>query len=146
MRNVKIKIEDTEQTIHYYSSSVKDYELTNDIASIYSCPNFKKVIGFYGDGAQPDPSAIKVFKRGETYRLKISRWNNGFLISIGDDATDGSATNVGNWHIKSNTGKIPTSLIVGIQAAGGDGDFSASPMPGADAGGGSGACAYFVLD
>lgn len=144
VRNVKIKIEDTEQTIHYYSSSVKYHELTNDIASIYSCPNFKKVIGFYGDGTQPDPSAIKVFERKKTYRLKISRWNNGFLISIGDDATDGSGANVGNWHIKSNTGKIPTSLIVGIQAAGGDGAFSASS--GSDAGGGSGACGYFVLD
>ena len=143
---MKIKIEDTEQTIHYYSSSVKFYGLTNDIASIYSCPNFKKVIGFYGDGKQPDPSARKVFERGKTYRLKISIWDNGFLISIGDDATKGSLINVGKWHIKSNTGKIPTSLIVGIQAAGGDGAFSASPMSGADAGGGSGACAYFVLD
>ena len=89
MRNVKIKIDDTEQTIHYYSSSVEDYELTNDIASKYSCPNFKKVIGFYGDGTQSDPTAIKVFERGKTYRLQIKISDNSFLISMGENATSG---------------------------------------------------------
>ena len=82
--------------INYYSSNKTGvFGLTNDIASKYSCPNFKKVIGFYGDGTQPDPSAIKVFKRGKTYRLKISRWNNGFLISIDKNEPNGKVTNVG---------------------------------------------------
>ena len=93
---MKIKIDGTEQTIHYYSSSVEGYELTNDIASKYSCPNFKKVIGFYGDGVQPDSTAIKVFERNKTYRLQISIWDGDFLISIGENATDGSnPSNVG---------------------------------------------------
>ena len=127
--------------INYYKSSIKNYELINDIASIYSCPNFKKVIGFYGDGVQPDSTAIKVFERGKTYRLQVRIWEGGFLISIGNDATDGSASGVGKWLLKSNTGKLPTALIVGIQAAGGNGYFE-----GVGAGGGSGACAYFVLD
>lgn len=155
VRNVKIKIGDTEQTIHYYSSSVEDYKLTNDIASKYSCPNFKKVIGFYGDGVQPDPTAIKVFERYgkdnkgntiyQTYRLQVRKWNDGFLISIGEGATNGfNPSNVGQWLLKSNTGTLPTALIVGIQAAGGNGGDGRNNNAGA--GGGSGGCTYLVLD
>lgn len=146
--------------INYYSSRVEDYELTNDIASKYSCPNFKKVIGFYGDGTQPDSTARKVFKmygkdnKGntiyQTYRLQVRKWNGGFLISIGEDATNGSATSVGQWHLtlKSKTGTLPTALIVGIQAAGGNGGNGRVAMPSgtAGAGGGSGGCVYLVLD
>ena len=102
VRNVKIKIEDTEQIINYYSSSVEDYKLTNDIASIYSCPNFKKVIGFYGDGEQPDPTAIKVFERNKTYRLQISIWDGDFFISIGDSTPF--------WYIRRSISFLSLSL------------------------------------
>ena len=134
--------------INYYSSSVDGYELTNDIASKYSCPNFKKIIGFYGDGVQPDSTARKVFKLNTTYRLQVSIWDGGFLISIGEDATNGSAIGVGQWHLKSKTGTLPTALIVGIQAAGGNGGYGRKVMSSATAGagGGSGGCAYLVLD
>lgn len=144
--------------INYYSSSVEDYKLTNDIASKYSCPNFKKVIGFYGDDTQPNPTAIKVFERYgkdnkgntiyQTYRLQVRKWNDGFLISIGDNATTSGVANVGEWYLKSKTGTLPTALIVGIQAAGGNGGEGEKAMSSATpgAGGGKGACAYFVLD
>ena len=93
--------------INYYSSNKTGvFGLTNDIASKYSCPNFKKVIGFYGDGTQPDPTAIKVFERYkkdekgnkiyQTYRLQVRIWDGDFLISIGENANDGvSPSNVG---------------------------------------------------
>ena len=83
--------------INYYSSNKTGvFGPTNDIASKYSCPNFKKVIGFYGDGVQPDSTAIKVFERGKTYRLQVRIWDGDFLISIGENATNGSnPSNVG---------------------------------------------------
>ena len=83
--------------INYYSSNKTGvFGLTNDIASKYSCPNFKKVIGFYGDGVQPDSTAIKVFERGKTYRLQVRIWDGDFFISIGENATDGqNPSNVG---------------------------------------------------
>ena len=57
------------------------------------------------------------------------------------------ATSVGQWHLKSKTGTLPTSLIVGIQASGGNGgNGKIGSLLRAGAGGGSGACAYFVLD
>ena len=130
--------------INYYSSNKTGvFGLTNDIASKYSCPNFKKVIGFYGDGVQPDPTAIKVFERGKTYRLQVRIWDGDFLISIGENATDGqNPSNVGQWLLKSKT--LPTALIVGIQAAGGNGGDGRNNNAGA--GGGSGGCTYLVLD
>ncbi len=132
-------------TKYYKSSRDDEYSFTNDIASISSCPNFKKVIGFYGDGTQPNSAAIKVFKRGKTYRLQVRResLNDSFLISIVDnDATNNSnLSDIGRWRLERKTGKLPTALIVGIQAAGGSGNSF-----GVGAGGGGGACAYFVLD
>lgn len=139
--------------INYYKSSSKELStfFDDDVASIYSCPNFKKIIGFYGDGAQPDTTARKVFKQNTTYRLQVKLWDEGFLISINDKATDGTAGGK-SWHLKSKTGKLPTSLIVGIQAGGGNGGDGRTNSGGGytfrsgGAGGGAGACCFVVLD
>ena len=136
-------------TKNYYKSdkSYSDSDLKNaDIATIESCPNFKKIIGFYGgDVAAPHSTAKKIFEAGKTYRIHVYRADDdsSIFIRIRDNAADGVFFNQ-RYELKPQNNKLPTALIVGIQAAGGDGSESQYTRPGS--GGGAGACCYVVLD
>ena len=133
----------------FYSSSFNPTPLAKyDIATNSSCPNFKKIIGFCGEtDTAPDSSVRKLFKYSTTHRLRVQIWDSKLLFSFGDNATNGVYYHT-RYELKSKTGKLPSALIVGIQAQGGDGGDGIHPMSAAIAGngGGAGDCQYIVLD
>ena len=134
----------------FYSSSFNSTPLAEyDIATNSSCPNFKKIIGFCGEtDTAPDSSVKKLFKYDKTHRLRVKILDSKLLFSFGDNATDGVYYHT-HYELKSKTGKLPSALIVGIQAQGGDGGDGVHPPISATIagnGGGAGDCQYIVLD